>query len=55
MTQPPADGKGQLVMARSHLDQLLEAISRRGFRLIGPTARDGAIVYDEKTSSARSG
>jgi sulfhydrogenase subunit beta (sulfur reductase) len=52
MTQPPADRKGQLVMARGQLDQLLEAISRRGFRLIGPTARDGAIVYDEISSSA---
>src|SRR6516164_3125269 len=49
---PPADGAGQLVMASDHLDQLLEAISRRGFRLIGPTARDGAIVYDEISSSA---
>ena len=50
--QPSADGEGQLVMARGHLDHLLEAISRRGFRLIGPTARDGAIVYDEIASSA---
>src|SRR6516162_11274775 len=49
---PPADSEGQLVMARSHLDQLLEAIARRGFRLIGPTVRDGAIVYDEISSSA---
>src|SRR6516164_10464187 len=49
---PPADREGQLVMARSHLDQLLEAITRRGFRLIGPTVRDGAIVYDEIASSA---
>src|SRR5262250_1151667 len=52
MTQAPADGEGKLVMAREHLDQLLEAITRRGFRLIGPTVRDGAIVYDEISSSA---
>jgi ferredoxin len=52
MIQPPADGEGQRVMARSDLDQLLEAITRRGFRLIGPTVRDGAIVYDEIASSA---
>ena len=44
MMQPPADREGQLIMARSHLDQLLGAITRRGFRLIGPTVRDGAIV-----------
>jgi sulfhydrogenase subunit beta (sulfur reductase) len=52
MMQPPADRGGQLVMARNDLDQLLEAITRRGFRLIGPTVRDGAIVYDEMSSSA---
>src|SRR6516164_10300757 len=52
MMQPPADREGQLVMARGHLDQLLETIARRGFRLIGPTVRDGAIVYDEISSSA---
>ena len=50
--QPPTDGEAQLVMARGHLDQLLDAITRRGFRLIGPTVRDGAIVYDEISSSA---
>ena len=50
--QPPSGAEGQLVMARDDLDQLLEAIARRGFRLIGPTARDGAIVYDEISSSA---
>jgi sulfhydrogenase subunit beta (sulfur reductase) len=52
MMQPPADGEVQLVMARGDLDQLLDAIARRGFKLIGPTARDGAIVYDEISSSA---
>ena len=52
MTEPPVGEEGQLVMARGHLDKLLEAITRRGFRLIGPTARDGAIVYDEISSSA---
>ena len=52
MMQSPADREGQLVMARGHLDQLLETIARRGFRLMGPTVRDGAIVYDEISSSA---
>jgi ferredoxin len=52
MMPSPADREGQLIMARSHLDQLLGAITRRGFRLIGPTVRDGAIVYDEISSSA---
>jgi len=52
MVQPPTDRGTQLVMARGQLDQLLDAITGRGFRLIGPTVRDGAIVYDEIASSA---
>ena len=50
--QPSAGGEGQLMMAREGLDQLMDAITRRGFRLIGPMVRDGAIVYDEISSSA---
>jgi ferredoxin len=50
--QPSTDREAGLVVARGHLDQLLDAITRRGFRLIGPTLRDGAIVYDEISSSA---
>jgi len=42
----------QRVIARDDLDQLLTAITRRGFRLIGPTVRDGAIIYDDISSSA---
>ena len=29
------------------LDDLIAALRRRGFRVLGPTLRDGAIVYDE--------
>jgi sulfhydrogenase subunit beta (sulfur reductase) len=39
------------VLARPRFDDLLGALSRRGYRLIGPTVRDGAIVYDELQSS----
>ncbi len=42
----------RLVMARGGLDQLFDALVRRGFRLVGPTIRDGAIVYDDIASSA---
>ena len=42
----------RLVMARGGLDQLFDALVRRGFRLVGPTVRDGAIVYDEIAASA---
>ena len=34
------------------LDPVLDAIRGRGFRLIGPRVRDGAIVYDEIASAA---
>jgi len=30
----------------NELNRLIEAIARRGYVVIGPTARDGAIVYD---------
>src|SRR5690554_1105407 len=34
------------VLERRDFDALLEALSRRGYTLIGPRVRDGAIVYD---------
>jgi ferredoxin len=30
-----------------HFQQLLEVLAEQGYRLVGPTVRDGAIVYDE--------
>jgi len=41
----------QATIERDGLDELLAALGRRGFELIGPTVRDGAIVYDEIASS----
>ena len=34
------------------LEDLVEALPARGFRVVGPTVRDGAIVYDELESAA---
>jgi ferredoxin len=34
------------------LDGLITALENRGFRVLGPTLRDGAIVYDELESAA---
>jgi len=34
------------------LDQLSGAIRRRGFRLVGPALRDGAICYGDLASAA---
>ncbi|HEY7324932.1 MAG TPA: hypothetical protein VH520_08905, partial [Streptosporangiaceae bacterium] len=40
------------LLERDALDELLDAIRRRGFRLVGPVLRDGAICYDDITSAA---
>lgn len=36
----------QVVVAREGLQQLLELLQKEGYQVIGPTVRDGAIVYD---------
>jgi sulfhydrogenase subunit beta (sulfur reductase) len=41
-----------LVIERSDFDALLGALARRGHTVIGPTIRDGAIIYDEVTCAA---
>ena len=41
-----------MTIDRSGFDDLLTAIAGRGFEVIGPTVRDGAIVYGEVASSA---
>jgi ferredoxin len=54
-TQPVEFGQsmpGPVVFQANALDQLLDAIKRRGFRLIGPVVRDGAICYDDIASAA---
>jgi sulfhydrogenase subunit beta (sulfur reductase) len=43
---------GQVVFPAAALDEFLDAIRRRGFRLVGPVVRDGAICYDDITSAA---
>ncbi len=35
------------VLQRGHLQDLLDALSARGYRIVGPAVRDGAIIYDE--------
>ena len=39
------------ILRREHFDQLLAALKIRGYRVIGPTLRDDAIVYDDVSSS----
>jgi sulfhydrogenase subunit beta (sulfur reductase) len=40
------------VIERADLDALLAALAARGYAVVGPTVRDGAIVYDEIASTA---
>src|SRR5262249_25939893 len=35
-----------------HLQQLFDALTRRGYQIIGPTVRDRTIVYDQLSSVA---
>jgi len=39
------------IFERSELDHLVEALKRRGYKVIGPIVRDSAIIYDELTNS----
>ncbi len=40
-----------VVIEREHLEDLLQALVSRGYEVIGPTQREGAIVYDRLRSS----
>src|SRR5437879_5611354 len=44
--------KDRFVIERQHFQQLLDALDKKGYRIVGPTVRDGAIVYDQLTSTA---
>ncbi len=50
MTYPTLPIGARVTMQREHLSQLIEALHRRAYRVMGPTLRDGAIVYDELTT-----
>ena len=39
------------VIAPDALDRLIGALRTRGFRVLGPTVRDGAIIYDDLESA----
>ncbi len=39
------------IFERPELDNLIAALKRRGFKVIGPTVSDSAIIYDELTDA----
>jgi ferredoxin len=50
MHDVPPLARGTLVAVdRNHFDRLFEVLRADGYRLVGPTVRDGGIVYDELT------
>ncbi len=37
---------GTVVLEREQFDTLFDVLRKRGYRLVGPTVRDGAVIYD---------
>jgi hypothetical protein len=36
-----------VVVESAHFQPLLDALAQRGYQVVGPTVRDGGIVYEE--------
>ncbi len=50
---PPSSGIGdKFSLDRKDLPSLIQELANSGYQVMGPTVRDGAIVYDEVTSIA---
>jgi ferredoxin len=45
-TRTPAVGE-RLILSRDGLEGLIQALAKRGYRVVGPTLRDQAIVFDD--------
>jgi ferredoxin len=52
MTPRASAGSGYVLFAPPQIDALIQALLRRGYEVVGPTIRDGAIVYDHVVSAA---
>jgi sulfhydrogenase subunit beta (sulfur reductase) len=56
MKQFMQDGTAKIgasvIVERGDLQRMIDALLERGYHVIGPIARDGAIIYDEITSVA---
>jgi ferredoxin len=49
---PTQAAPGAGTLAAAELDTLFDALRSRGYRVVGPTVRDGAIVYAELAAAA---
>jgi ferredoxin len=52
MTSDPETPLARAILAPDGLDNLVAALRTAGYRVLGPTIRDSAIVYDELESGA---
>jgi hypothetical protein len=52
MRQAPVNLGDEVVLDLQGLRQLLEVLAGRGYQLVGPTVRRGALVYDRLSSLA---
>ena len=50
---PAPDARSAMVLDRVGLDRLVELLIAEGYRVIGPTLRDGAIVLAELDSAGQ--
>jgi formate hydrogenlyase subunit 6/NADH:ubiquinone oxidoreductase subunit I len=52
MTDSSIQVNERVIVEVSDFDQLFRALASRGYEILGPVARDGAIVYDRVTSAS---
>src|SRR5262245_43447757 len=50
MNERPTQAGTPAIIERGDLQRLIDALLEKGYRVVGPVVRDGAIVYDELTS-----
>ncbi len=52
MLEPVVEIEQQVTFKQEQLQTLFAALQKRGYQLVGPTIRDGAIIYDELNNTA---
>jgi ferredoxin len=51
MPESPRAASGKVMIQRVDLDRLFAALHARGYRIMGPVVREGAVVWDEVASA----
>ncbi len=50
MTRTSSPNNEHWILERQHLPQLFSVLQQKGYQLVGPTIRDGVIIYDTITA-----